>query len=244
LELIQITLDHFMSEHKKIAVIQSNYIPWKGYFDIINYVDEFILFDVAQYTKNDWRNRNKIKTKNGLIWLTIPIKRSFGQKIHEAQVADQRWRAKHWRSISENYSKRPNFDIYKEQFKQLYLDHEEIYLSKINFRFLTSICEILNIQTKISWASDYKISSGKTDRLISLTEQTGAKEYISGPSAKSYLDENMFKESGIKLSYMDYSGYPEYNQQHPPFNHYVSIIDLLFNEGPNTHKFMKSFSNL
>jgi hypothetical protein len=233
-----------MNKNKKIAVIQSNYIPWKGYFDIINYVDEFILFDEAQYTKNDWRNRNKIKTKSGSIWLTIPIKRSFGQKIREAQVSDQRWRTNHWRSISENYSKRPHYNIYSEQFENLYLAHAETYLSQINFRFLSAICEFLKIKTVISWASDYKISSGKTERLISLCEQTGAKEYISGPSAKSYLDENLFQESGIKFSYMDYSGYPEYNQKYPPFDHYVSIIDLLFNEGSNTPKFMRSFSDL
>ena len=227
---------------KKIAILQSNYIPWKGYFDIINMVDEFILFDDAQYTKNDWRNRNKIKTKNGLIWLTIPIMRNFGQKIYKAQTVDQKWRKKHWRSILESYAKSPYLLQYQERFEELYLGSCESYLSKINFEFISLICGILGINTEISWSMDYELLPGKTERLVSVCQQAGAGEYISGPAAKNYINEKLFNEAGIKVTYMDYSGYPEYDQLYPTFEHFVSVIDLIFNQGPDAPKFMKSFS--
>lgn len=230
-----------MSDWKKVAILQSNYIPWKGYFDIINQVDEFVLFDDAQYTKNDWRNRNQIKTKSGLMWLTIPIVRNFGQKIKDAQSADQKWRKKHWRSISESYAKARCFNLYKDQFEELYLGSTEKYLSKINFRFIITICKILGIKTKISWSMDYSLLPEKTERLVNICQQAGAREYISGPAAKEYIDEEIFAGSGIKLSYMDYTGYPEYNQLFPPFEHSVSIVDLLFNEGPKAKTYMNSF---
>ena len=230
-----------MRKGKKIALLQSNYIPWKGYFDIINMSDEFILFDDAQYTKNDWRNRNQIKTKNGLIWLTIPVVRNFGQKIKEAQVADQKWRKKHWRSISESYAKAPYFGLFKDKFEELYLGSSEKFLSKINHKYINLICEILSIETKITWSMDYSLPPGKTERLISICQQAGASQYISGPAAKDYIDENLFLDAGIKLTYIDYTGYPEYNQLFSPFEHSVSIIDLIFNEGTNARKYMKSF---
>lgn len=228
---------------KKIAIGQSNYIPWKGYFDLINYVDEFILFEDMQYTKNDWRNRNKIKTTDELKWLTIPVKSHYGQKIRETVISYSGWNRKHWQSIVHNYSKAKYFQNYKDLFKELYLDCQENLLSQINYRFLIAICQILGISTKISWSMDYKLVEGKTERLIDLCKQAGATEYFSGPSAKAYLDEKLFREEGIKLRYIDYSGYPEYNQRFPPFKHQVSIIDLLFNEGDNATRYMKTFGS-
>lgn len=228
---------------KKIAVVQSNYLPWKGYFDLINMVDEFILFDDMQYTKRDWRNRNLIKTKDGLKWITIPVdvKGKYYQKIRETKVNNTKWGKKHWHSIVFNYSKARHFKDYEDIFEELYLNNSEVYLSKINYIFLKAICKIIRIRTKISWSMDYKLIDGKTERLIDLCKQAKAAEYISGPSAKGYIDDNLFRASNIKLSYIDYSGYPEYRQLYPPFEHRVSIVDLLFNEGPNAKKYMKSF---
>jgi len=226
-------------KRKKIAI----YIPWKGYFDIINMVDEFILYDDMQYTKRDWRNRNKIKTKNGVIWLTTPVKVKgrYYQKIKDTVISDPRWKYKHWKSIVFNYSKAKYFKIYKELFEELYLGTDEKFLSKINYRFLKAICQILGIKTKLSWSMDYNLVEGKTEKLISLCKQTGASSYLSGPAAKGYIDEELFNKEEIELEYMDYSGYPEYNQLFPPFDHFVSIIDLILNEGPNATKYMKSF---
>ena len=228
---------------KKVAIVQSNYIPWKGYFDLINLVDEFILFDDMQYTRRDWRNRNLIKTAAGPHWLTIPVavKGNYLQKIKDTTVSDQRWARKHWKTIENNYSKARCFDQYRERFEDLYLSLEERYLSRINYLFINTICEILGINTPISWSDDYVLVEGKTQRLISLCQQADATTYISGPAARNYLDENLFKDARIELQYVDYSSYPEYRQLTPPFEHRVSIIDLIFNEGPEATKFMKSF---
>ncbi len=228
---------------KKIAILQSNYIPWKGYFDLINMVDEFILFDDMQYTRRDWRNRNKIKTQHGIQWLTIPVevKGKYYQKICETLVCDSKWGETHWKTILHNYSKAKFFAEYKDLFEELFLNSDEKYLSLINFRLLSTICKILGINTHISWSMDYEMIDGKTERLVHLCKQAKATEYLAGPASKNYIDENLFEEAKIKLSYIDYSGYPEYCQLFPPFVHEVSIIDLIFNEGHNTQKFMKSF---
>ena len=228
---------------KKIAILQSNYIPWKGYFDIINLVDEFILYDDMQYTRRDWRNRNKIKTPDGLKWLTIPVvnKGKFYQKINETQVRDSEWCHDHWKAISLNYARAPYFHQYGEQIEELYRECEqETYLSRINYRFLTEICRILDIHTKISWSSDYELADGKTERLVELCRAAGGSEYLSGPAAKDYIVDSLFEEAGITLKYMDYSGYPEYPQQFGAFEHGVTILDLLFNVGPDARKYMKS----
>jgi hypothetical protein len=226
---------------KKVAIIQSNYIPWKGYFDIINMVDEFILYDDVQYTKGDWRNRNRIKTLKGTKWLTIPVKHNFGQKIIDTVTQNPYWMHKHWDSIQSNYVKAQYFSLYKTFFKELYVNLNETYLSRINYQFLKPICDILGIKTKFSWVMDYKITGGKTERLVDLCRKMNATEYLTGSSAKSYIKEDLFAKEGIKLNYMDYSGYPEYQQLYPPFEHQVSIIDLIFNTGPNATQYMKSF---
>jgi WbqC-like protein len=229
---------------KKVAIVQSNYIPWKGYFDLINLVDEFILFDDMQYTRRDWRNRNTIKTPAGPLWLTIPVavKGNFFQKIEETVVSDPGWAKKHWQSIVHSYSRARHFQTYREMFESLYLSADEKFLSRINYRFLRAICQILAIDTKISWSHDYVAGGVKTERLVDLCKQAGADVYISGPSARAYLDEALFEREKIELQYIDYSGYPEYEQLFPPFTHQVSIIDLIFSEGPAATKYMKSFS--
>jgi len=233
-----------MKTNIKLAIVQSNYIPWKGYFDMINMVDEFILYDDCQFTKRDWRNRNKIKTNNGLQWHTIPVevKGKYHQKIKDTVVSDQEWSKKHWSAIKYNYSKANFFKDFKDQFEELYLDCGEKYLSDINYRFITAIKKILGITTKISWSMDYDLSvEGNTEKLIHLYKQAGANIYLSGPTAKEYMDVKLFEDEGITVEWMDYSTYPEYNQLYPPFEHKVSILDLLFNLGQNSTNYMKSF---
>ncbi len=229
------------SKDKKIAVVQSNYIPWKGYFDLIRCVDEFILFDDMQYTRRDWRNRNRIKTPAGPAWLTIPVvtKGNYLQKIKDTVVADQKWRQKHWQSICHNYSKARYFNRYAEQFKALYLDSDEKLLSLINYGFIFEICKLLNISTEISWSMDYQLADSRNTRLLSLCQQTGATEYVSGPSAQSYLDSGLFREANMRVTFFNYAGYPEYGQRFPPFRHDVSVIDLIFNEGPSAHTYLE-----
>lgn len=228
---------------KKIAILQSNYIPWKGYFDMINRVDEFVLYDDMQYTRRDWRNRNKIKTKNGLSWLSIPVdvKGKYFQKINETKIDNPDWSKKHWQTILGNYSKSKYFSDYKNIFEELYLGCNEEYLSEINHKFILAINAILGIQTKIRWSSEFELLDGQTEKLLGICKQAGATNYISGPAAKGYFDEKLAQQEGIQVEWMDYSGYPEYNQLHPPFEHGVSVLDLIFNEGPNAKNFMKSY---
>ncbi len=228
---------------KKIAILQSNYIPWRGYFDIINMVDEFILYDCMQYTRRDWRNRNKIKTSQGLKWITIPVevKGKYFQKINETKISDKEWGKKHWSIIKQNYSKAHYFNEFKDIFEELYLKCEEEYLSQINYKFIVTICDILGINTKIRWSSEFNLVEGQTEKLLGICKDCEADVYLSGPAAKDYFDEELAKKENIQVEWMDYSGYPEYNQLFKPFEHGVTILDLIFNEGTNATKFMKSF---
>jgi hypothetical protein len=228
---------------KKVAIIQSNYIPWKGYFDIINRVDEFILFDDVQYTRRDWRNRNKIKTPHGSQWLTIPVdvKGKYLQKIKDTRISDPEWGKKHWKTIAFNYSRAKYFKEYHDFFEELYLSSQEKFLSAINYRFLKALCQLLGIKTQLSQSMDYQVIDGETERLVDLCKQCRATEYLSGPSARNYIDAALFTTEGIVLNYIDYTGYPEYEQLCPPFEHAVSIIDLIFNTGYDAHKYMLSF---
>ncbi|HNO12255.1 MAG TPA: WbqC family protein, partial [bacterium] len=224
---------------KKIAISQSNYIPWKGYFDIINSVDEFVLYDDMQYTKRDWRNRNKIKTPNGTQWLTIPVevKGKYYQKINETLISDPTWAKDHWNSILHNYAQAPYFKDYKALLEQLYFKATQFqYLSEINRFFLESLCNILGIKTKFYSSSEFTLEEEKTARLVSICRQLGATHYYTGPAAKAYMEETQFESVGIQIIYYDYSNYPVYNQLFPPFDHAVSIIDTIMNEGHNTNK--------
>lgn len=225
-------------KNKKVAILQSDYIPWKGFFDIIDSVDEFIFYDEVQYTVRDWRNRNKIKTSKGAEWISIPVMskgfRSDRLKISEAQIVNGRWVNIHWQSIKHAYSKAPFFGEYKSIFEDLYNSCvEEKFLCRVNYKFIYAINDILGIKTKLSFSQEYGLVEGKTEKLIDLCVKAGATEYLSGPSAKNYIDEQLFKNAGIKLTWMDYSGYREYPQLYPPFEHGVSVLDLIFNTGPD-----------
>lgn len=226
---------------KKVAILQSNYIPWKGYFDLINMVDEFILYDDMQYTKRDWRNRNKIQTPQGLKWLSVPVevKGKYFQKINETKISEKEWGKKHWALIRQNYSKAPFFKKYKEIFEELYLNNDEEYLSQINYKFIAVICKILGITTKIRWSSEFELRDGQTEKLLGICKDCEANVYISGPAAKDYFDDELFKKENIKVEWMDYSGYLEYEQLFLPFEHGVTILDLIFNKGTRSREFMK-----
>jgi hypothetical protein len=233
-----------MSSGKHVAIVQSCYIPWKGYFDLINLVDEFVLYDDRQYTRRDWRNRNRIKTPQGSQWLTIPVevKGRYDQRIDEARISDPEWADRHWKTLEHNYRAAPHFEDYSDTLASLYGGATDPRLSTVNRAFLETICRLLGIETSLSWSTDYDAHGTKTDRLVSLCQASGATDYLSGPSAKEYMDESRFEEAGIQLEYMNYSGYPEYPQLHPPFEHEVTVLDLLFNAGPEAPQYMKSFA--
>jgi WbqC-like protein family len=228
----------------RIAILQSSYIPWKGYFDLINSVDEFVLLDTVQFTRRDWRNRNRIKTPAGPAWLTIPVHSTghYLAPINEIEVSDESWGARHWRTLARSYARAPYFRTYADKFERLYVECRETRLSAINFAWITAICEILEIRTRLTWSMDYQLVVGKTERLVEICRQAGAATYLSGPAARSYIQPEIFEAAGVELDYFSYQGYREYSQLFPPFDHFVSILDLLFNEGPNATRFMLSFN--
>jgi hypothetical protein len=218
---------------RKVGIIQSSYIPWKGYFDIINDVDVFVFYDDVQYTKNDWRNRNKLKTDQGTSWITIPVGKRIDRLIYEVEIHDNSWQKKHWNTIKGSYSRTPYFKQYQEFFEYVYLETEWTKLSTLNHFLLEKISkDYLGIQTEFRDSRKYDAQGEKLERLVDLLIKVEATSYISGPSARRYIDENRFRDAGIELIYKDYTGYPEYTQLFPPFEHAVSILDLLFNCGP------------
>jgi len=227
---------------KKVAIIQSNYLPWKGYFDVLAGVDQFVLYDHVQYTRRDWRNRNRVKTKQGVKWVTVPvfIQERSKQTIRATKIADQRWATKHWKTICQAYGRSKYFSNYQEIFSELYLKASHLeYLSEINTLFIREICGLLGITTEIQRSDELQLIEGKNESLIGICKQLDADIYVSGPAAKTYLDLNLFNEAGIEVQFMDYSNYPEYEQLHGKFEHAVSIIDLLFNTGQEARKYMK-----
>ena len=226
---------------KKVAIVQSNYIPWKGYFDMIAHVDEFILYDEMQYTRRDWRNRNKIKTAQGLQWLTVPVvtRGKYTQTIAETEITDKEWAEKHWKTLELTYRRAPYFEQIAQWLKPLYLDHQDTHLSAMNQRFITEICTRLGITTRISRSEDYTLIEGKTERLANLCTQAGGTEYVSGIAAQTYIDENVFTKGNMTLSWFTYDGYREYPQLWGDFEHGVTILDLLFNCGDDAPNYMK-----
>lgn len=229
---------------KKIAILQSNYIPWKGYFDLIAAVDEFVLYDDMQFTKNDWRNRNKIKTPKGLEWLSIPVGSDINRRIRDVQLPNNGWRQKHLKTLEINYGRAACFKEVFSLLEPTYLNQQIGTLTEFNRALIQLVCDYLNIKTKISYSWDYSLGEGKTERLVSLCQQAGAEKYISGPAAKDYLDEAMFNQQNIQVSWFDYSGYQAYPQLWGAFEHGVSMLDLLFNCGTQSFQYLKSSTNL
>jgi hypothetical protein len=216
-----------------VAIIQSNYIPWKGYFDIIHDADLFIFYDDVQFTKQDWRTRNRIKMNGGSQWLSVPVRASINARICDAQVAGTRWSEKHYRSLEQNYRQTPYFDRYRPFLDDIYRQRQWSSLSELNQTVITRIArEHLGISTEIRDSRAYACEGSRGDRVVDLLGKVGATRYVSGPSAQAYLDAGRFEAAGIELVYKDYTGYPEYLQPYPPFDHYVSILDLLFCVGP------------
>jgi len=228
-------------EGKTVVVLQSNYIPWKGYFDLINVADEFIFHDDIQYTQQDWRNRNKIKTSDGPKWLSIPVGSSHRKMICEVEMKGNDWKKEHRKKIEGVYSGAAYFKEFRFILDELY-DNDISNLSQYNQQMIKFLYGLLGGKKVLKDSRSYTPKGTSTERLIDILKKSGADKYISGPSGKNYLEESRFEEEGIKLEYFSYEGYPEYTQLYGPFLHEVSILDLIFNEGKNAVKFMKTFA--
>jgi len=224
---------------RRVAILQSNYIPWKGYFDLIASVDDFVFFDDVQYTKNDWRNRNRIKTPQGTQWLTIPVGQNIRRRICDVTFPSQRWRQDHWKTLEQNYRKAAAFSEIADWLRPLYLDTAETSLSRTNRAFIAAVCRYLGITTSLSSSTDHALLEGQNERLVAICRSLAAGQYISGPAAKAYLDVDLFSQAGISVVWFDYGVYPDYPQLWGAMDHHVSILDLLFNCGRSARNYMK-----
>jgi hypothetical protein len=214
----------------KVGVWQSNYIPWKGYFDYINDVDIFCFYDEVQYTKNDWRNRNQFLNLNGKFWVTVPIDKKYTKhKISETIIKDPKILKKHFKSIEQSYAKAPYKKQVLDLLSPIYLETEWEYLSKLNQTLIQVISNYIGITTIFKNSKDYELKDNIIDRLLSLNTQLKATTYISGPNARGYLKDNeyKFKNNNIEVKYKEYGPYLPYPRINDQFSDQVSIIDLL-----------------
>lgn len=227
----------------KCAIIQPSYIPWRGYFDMINKADIFVFYDDVQYDKHGWRNRNRIKTSQGSKWLTIPVLSGGNvvqhKMINEIYIDDKiNWSSKHWKSLQQSYGKALFFESYAPLVANFYEKKDELKLADFTIESTIALSKMLGIdETRFMRSSDIIAQGSKTDRLVSILKSVGATHYISGPSAQSYMEADKLNHAGISLEYMAYS-YPEYSQLYSPFDPQVSILDLLFMKGDESFEYI------
>lgn len=214
----------------KVGVWQSNYLPWKGYFDYINDVDIFCWYDEVEYTKNNWRNRNRIFGNNGLFWITIPVDRKYNsKKISEVPINNKKILNNHFKSIQQNYSKAPYKNAILNLLYPYLVENPSDTLSKLNHSLIESICKYAGITTKFVNSKNYILKDTRLDRLTYLLQQLNATTYLSGLNAKNYItgSENEFDKIGCKLEWKNYGPYLKYERSGNDYDDYVSIIDVL-----------------
>mgnify|MGYP001399582945 CR=1 FL=1 len=225
--------------HTKTAIIQSNYIPWIGYFDIISQVDNFVFYDTVQFTKRSWRNRNYIKTPNGKLLLTIPInlKGSKSRNIEDILLNDETWGYDHFKKITYNYKKSKYYKEVSELLYETYFDKSLTKLSQVNISLIKNIINYLELETKLFKSSDFELGGDKVSDLALICNDLNSTDYLSGPFGRTYVDEDIFNKKNVELHFFDYPTYPQYTQQWDDrFIPNLSIIDILFNCGLDTRK--------
>ena len=223
---------------RRVAVVQSCYLPWRGYFDLIRSVDLFVFYDDVKYTKNDWRNRNVVKMRKAPVWLTIPIgKETTKQRICDVEIRSHHWQLKHWRTLNQCYGKCDFFDHYAPFFEDLYCRRTWKSLSELNQLLTRRLAEWLGIEVVFCDSRRFDLRGKKQERLLDLLTQLNATSYLSGPAATAYIDPSEFAQRNIELKFIDYR-YPEYPQGEPPFLPNVSVVDLIFRFGANSGNFI------
>ena len=224
-----------------VVILQPSYIPWRGYFHQISKTDLFIFYDDVQYDKHGWRNRNQIKTAQGKQWLTIPVHSAGvtqGLAIKDVRIDwSKPWAGNHLKALTISYSRAPHFKKYLPLLESFYERRDE-YIAEFTIETTIILARELGIyHTRFMRSSELSgIEQQRTDRLIQILKQVGATHYISGPSAKDYIEPEKFLDAHISWEYMQYD-YPEYSQLYPPYDPHVSILDLLFMTGSQAGNF-------
>ena len=217
-----------------VAVHQPQYLPWLGYFDKIRQVDIFCFLDSVQYKKNDWQNRNRIKTSQGWQWLTVPVRFQFPEKIWEVKINSMvNWRKKHLQALVTNYRRAPYFEKYIEVYEQIYSKEWE-FVSELNIHFIERLVDALGLSQKPAVkSSQLELREEPTDRLIDICKEVKADTYLAGQDGMKYMDLERFKENGIEVIIQDFK-HPIYPQMFNDFQSHMSVVDLLFNCGPES----------
>jgi hypothetical protein len=226
---------------KRIAIIQSCYVPWKGFFDLISRCDEYVVLDSVQFAKRHWHNRNRIKGPDGTRWLTIPVatKGRFTQPIDEVEIVEP-WTERHWRALAAAYGRTDHFPTMGPRIQGWYeAIADERSLTAVNLHFFRAIIAELGLTVRLTRDRDYAPGGTKTQRLVEICRAAGATHYLSGPSARDYLDDDLFAHAGIAVEWMSYGPYPTYAQGGGNFVHEVSIFDLLFHLGADAKSFIR-----
>jgi len=228
----------------KVGITQSCYIPWRGYFDFIDSVDLFIVYDDVQYPLGkSWRNRNLVKTAKGLKWLTVPVGDRLGLAIDQVLIGhgrlDKPWQETHRGLLKASLRPAPFFQDAMQIWNEG-ITHNDTTISQLNIRLIRVICNYLNIQTQIFLARDFNVPPGdKAERPLEFLKCANATAYLSGPTARDYLKESLFRENGIRLEYKTYD-YSPYPQLWGDFISNVTVLDLIANTGPAARDFLKS----
>jgi len=218
----------------KVSIHQPMYLPWLGLFDRIQQSDVFVLLDNVAYSKNYFINRNKIRTKDGWLWLTIPVstKGAFGQEIKDVNISDSNWQKQHWKSIFFSYQKAPFFKDHADALRELYAEPYKKLIDAIE-AFLLYLTTNFGIKTKIIKASTLNTTEGKEALILNICKSLSADQYLAGPDSRNYLNLELWRENNIAVEFHDYE-HPIYTQVHGEFEPFMSAIDLLLNQGNNS----------
>ena len=219
----------------RVAALQPGYLPWLGFFEQMYQADVFVIYDEVQYDKRSWRNRNRIRTADGWCWLTVPVltKGVFTQKITEVRVNnDLPWKRKHWKALLVNYQNTPYFKKYADFFEDVYKKNWE-YLQDLDVEIIKYIKDDLGIRAPLDFLSSHEIEGASTTRVVNLLLKLGADEFYNGAAGRRFFDEELFRKNNIRLIYQDYN-HPVYKQRFPGFIPHLSIVDLMFNHGPES----------
>lgn len=230
----------------RCAIVQPSYIPWRGYFDIIRRVDLFVFYDDVQYDRRGWRNRNIIKSPQGPLWLTIPVRARNNQlartPINAIETDGSTWAERHFDTLRHTYARAPHFPEFKPWLERAYAAPPSL-LADFTISLTIDLAARLRIQdTQFIRSSQLAVSGARTERLINVLTAVGATHYLTGPSARDYIDENLFSDRGITLEWMTYD-YEPYPQLHPPFDGHVSVLDLLFMTGERASHYLLPVPN-
>ncbi|GAC1576684.1 MAG: WbqC family protein [Candidatus Elarobacter sp.] len=219
------------------VVLQPSYLPWRGYFDLVDRADVFVFYDDVQYDKHGWRNRNRVKTANGPAWLTVPV-HAHGAVREGATIADiavdhrRDWVRTHLETLRHAYRRQPYYARYAPLIASI-LEKRHPRLVDLTIELTVALARELGSTTRFVRSSEFAAHGAKNDRLLDVLERIGATRYLSGPSARAYIDPERFAAAGIALEYAEYA-YPAYEQNHGPYERAISLVDTLFALGPAT----------